>query len=908
MTLQQLANSVGCSDVLDSLRLPPRFGDPFEPNEHDRKLAWVVYTELRTRITTQPLHYLHGDEATALKSLYDIFGIARKEVRDAGANARITAALVTATLNFIIRPFTARWHKLQESGAFEREDACREFRTEFIAIQRSLRAVASLLGKIAEGDRFQSGTETWPVKPNASEPPDASTDQPIPFTLLMSDLVDSPAKQAMRNAEADIIRDRRSQVDLPSHNPSAQSLHSTTNQLYDVTGIAISGGGIRSAAFALGAVQSLVKNDMMKHFDYLSTVSGGGYLGAFLSSYLNSDTSQTPQENISLDGKSLPFKSESLGETAPIRHLRKYSSYLLVGGIRNRLAMLFTLLYGLLANALVILPLITTFLLVVAIVWQSSIRAFLQGDNVSLVTHLTNQKLMLVLTAIPFLLLAIYPCVATKKRRASYQSFTAGVTVGALAIFISSLFPWVLCKIYSLSEQPTTGLTTYGAGLSAAVMFIVRLVNSEGAGQFSGRAGRWITTVALAIAAPLFLFTVTVILGQWLIIKPLAEGSSIFWPIIYLLAILSISAIWSFCLLNINHSSLHPFYRAKLSDTFCIQAASRDQNSAITNADNLKLSQMRDHNKVGPYHLINCALNGPASENGAFRNQRGTDFFLFSNLYSGSESTGYIPTTGLEKLDAHLNLATAMAISGAAAAPVTGVVRLPVRHTLLSLLNIRLDYWLPNPNPCYQGKWRRRPGPVYLFRQALRWMDEKSCFINLSDGGHIENLGLYELLRRRCRYIVIIDGECDPKLQCGALIQAARFAQLDFGVELQYDLARLKQNTDGSSRFHYLHGRIQYRGDDGQQSYSGEFLYLKLSRTGNEPPAVEHYRLQSDAFPHESTGDQFFDETQFEAYRSLGEHAASDMFSQEIHGDQPPRDIPQWFNQIRRALSDPAKL
>ena len=140
-------------------------------------------------------------------------------------------------------------------------------------------------------------------------------------------------------------------------------------------------------------------------------------------------------------------------------------------------------------------------------------------------------------------------------------------------------------------------------------------------------------------------------------------------------------------------------------------------------------------------------------------------------------------------------------------------------------------------------------------------MDEKTTFVNVSDGGHIENLGLYELLRRRCRYIVVIDGECDPKIQCGALMQAARFAKLDFGVKVKIDMTRFRTNQNGSAKYHFSFGTIRYPNLAASQGdLEGRILYVKLSRTGNEPAGVEHYRLQNPEFPHQSTVDQFFDE------------------------------------------------
>src|SRR5206468_3283551 len=87
---------------------------------------------------------------------------------------------------------------------------------------------------------------------------------------------------------------------------------------------------------------------------------------------------------------------------------------------------------------------------------------------------------------------------------------------------------------------------------------------------------------------------------------------------------------------------------------------------------------------------------------------------------------------------------------------------------------------------------------------------------------------------------------------------------------------------------------------------TGHLLYIKLSRTGNEPPHVNYYQSQHAEFPHESTADQFFSEDQFEAYRALGHHVADDLFSSELLGDEtPPASLASWFAAISAALEDP---
>jgi hypothetical protein len=221
---------------------------------------------------------------------------------------------------------------------------------------------------------------------------------------------------------------------------------------------------------------------------------------------------------------------------------------------------------------------------------------------------------------------------------------------------------------------------------------------------------------------------------------------------------------------------------------------------------------------------------------------------------------------------------------------------------------VRLDYWLARPGPRHLLlPWTWRAGPWYLFRQGFGWMDDRSWYVNVSDGGHIENLAVYELLRRRSRFIVAIDGECDPHIQCGSLMQLIRYAIIDFGITISIDMSRLRQKPDGTVPFHFALAEIEYPElNHDSPKATGYLLYIKLSLTGNEPPHVAYYHSQHAEFPHESTADQFFNEDQFEAYRALGHHAANDLFSSELLGQKTtPDSLKAWFTALSQALEDP---
>ncbi len=402
------------------------------------------------------------------------------------------------------------------------------------------------------------------------------------------------------------------------------------------------------------------------------------------------------------------------------------------------------------------------------------------------------------------------------------------------------------------------------------------------------------------------------------------------WPIGLIPILLIVSLRYSKWI-NVNFTSLHRFYRNRLAETYLL----KQLDGVVSSTDREPRSQQLLSNmrstqvSTAPYHLINAALNLPASQLPELRGRQ-CDFFLFSKHYCGSRVVQYRRTNDWETADPHLDLGTAVAISGAAAAPQMGMGSIQGGSFLLTLVNIRLGYWLRKPLPQREAKQSSPrnepkkekktkkdgksetmvPGPSYLWREAWNSIDEKSDYLNLSDGGHIENLGIYELPRRRCRYIIAVDGECDPNLDCPSLMRLQHFAAVDLGVKIEMDVERLKwievvpvdsseprDDEKGAeavvrvvgervrySRGHFAVGRIHYPNSDGKK-VEGLLIYVKLSITGNEPDYVHDYRRRFPEFPHQSTADQVFEDDQFEAYRCLGQHISDDLFSDELLSD-----------------------
>lgn len=267
------------------------------------------------------------------------------------------------------------------------------------------------------------------------------------------------------------------------------------------------------------------------------------------------------------------------------------------------------------------------------------------------------------------------------------------------------------------------------------------------------------------------------------------------------------------------------------------------------------------------------------------------DVFSFTPHMTGSNLLDYSDTSLWETWNPTLDLASAMALSGAAVSPQMGLRTTRRGSFWLTLFNARLNAWLKNPLKIGEGEkppsdstWMRDgPGLGYLVHEFMANAHEDLPYANISDGGHIENLGVYELLKRRCRYIVAIDGESDPRMTFHALTNLQRLAYIDMGVQIDAELDELRLQESGFSRSHFKFCRIRYpTGKVSDPWEVGYLLYIKLSLTGNEGEFLRRYRLDEPMFPHHSTADQFFSETQFEAYRSLGEHVGDKLFMEAI--------------------------
>jgi len=609
-------------------------------------------------------------------------------------------------------------------------------------------------------------------------------------------------------------------------------------------GLALSGGGIRSATFNLGLLQGLAKTNVLRFCDYLSTVSGGGYIGACLSSLLNNEGASV---------LSNPFRNQ--GEA--VLWLRRHSNYL-VPDMKFFGLDLWRLIGSYLSG--LVLTNVTTGSLMLFL-------AYLLHFFVNTVANPMNAAMHLLCIALFSFLLLILVRWGTALRSVDYHGrryreyIQAGLTVIAV-LFISLSGLIMLAVQLPKLEKQTSGLFSdllHGGTVFSILGLLIGLKRKED--NLLGKILNGLFSVSWIILLPILLAQ----LVRFLWITDPFSIKVFCMPVLIVVAIVLLIVGW---FTNTNRISLHHFYRDRLSETYMIKRSESDQK--VCSNESLSLTDLHHLENGAPYHLINATLNIPSSENQRLRG-RGADSFIFSKNYCGSESTGYQKTKVYDQ--GETRLATAMAISGAALSPEMGELGSPIKTFLLTLLNIRMNRWMPNPSPSKLA-WVRPFWPYYFVKELFDRGTEKDRLLNLSDGGHYENLGVYELIKRRCAVIIASDAGADPDFSFIDLANLIRKVRIDFGAEITIDLTDVRRDKEDNVTTRFAVGTITY-----PDKTEGILIYIKASMTGREPEDLVAYRRENKTFPDESTADQFFDEAQFESYRELGYLTGKAVFS-----------------------------
>lgn len=710
----------------------------------------------------------------------------------------------------------------------------------------------------------------------------------------------------------------------------------------DRFGIALSGGGIRSATFNLGMLQALAQLRILPEAHYLSTVSGGGYVGGFWTAW---------RKRISPEAKgSFPVNNDGgEGERAEIRHLREFSRFLLprVGILETELwSIAMTVLGGLLpsllaaisvlflgwsawvgATALLLMPnpsgvvalgsILAVYLVVSECAWLSAgkceLNRYAQGGyilssvlsglvimavawlwrNGSMASALLFKSVdplrdvfapALVLGTVVLILLVLRVGLAWALHAQAAVSFLEGFERAlarllgfTTALVVFALLWWIAGALNSgVNSATKISISGGGALLSGSLFAWAKKWLTTKAEETHGttllrNVGRWLkraTPKMLANLTVLLLFILVGVAIQRLGVRPEPMNQQAYFTVCGGAAAIILLTAFFFDPARVG---MHEFYRTRIARCY-LGASNPDKPRTGTGAqgnrhiiervhDDLFLKDLRG---VQPVHLICTAANDISGD-------------CLASLYRGARSA-VLSAAGITLGDKtasldDLRVSSALTASAAAFNSQMGRISMdlgPAVTFLMSALNLRLGLWVPHPDYPWRGRYWL-PGRFFLLELFGR-SRANARHLHLSDGNHFENFGLYELIRRHVRYIIVSDCGADPELAFDDLANVLRRVREDFGVEVEIDISTLRPGADGLARQHAAVGTIHYNGLTGMDK--GTIIFFKSTLTGDEPPDVLQYRTRNRTFPHETTGDQFYDEAQWESYRRLGEHAA----------------------------------
>jgi hypothetical protein len=349
---------------------------------------------------------------------------------------------------------------------------------------------------------------------------------------------------------------------------------------------------------------------------------------------------------------------------------------------------------------------------------------------------------------------------------------------------------------------------------------------------------------------------------------------------------------------DINKFSLYMLYRNRLVRAYFGASSATRKPHPFTGFDPDDDPELADMANQRPYHIVNTALNLVSGEELAWQTRKAASFAFTprfcgfemplmpahganGGLHGGSGEARrgiYRPTreyaskSGAGDDDATVRLGMAVALSGAAASPNMGTHSSPPLNFLMTMFNVRLGRWCPNP---LKAAWTHSSPGIGLFSliaELFGMTNADANYVYLSDGGHFENLGIYELVRRRCRLIVAVDVASDKEMAFEDLGNAIRKCATDLHVSIDIDVSKMDLvKGTGLCGGSCAVGAIRYSHVD-PGGLDGTLLYIKPAIVGSENADVLNYRKANPEYPHQSTADQWFDEAQFESYRALGYH------------------------------------
>jgi hypothetical protein len=740
-----------------------------------------------------------------------------------------------------------------------------------------------------------------------------------------------------RRRLADWLRGRQ-----PTHKPvpAAPAVEPEAGRV----GICCSGGGIRSASFNLGALQILREEGVLTEADYVSAVSGGCYMAASFATVATESPAHLLDTGPPVYAPGSPEEQHLRNNSTYLAPGLGGKMRLLV---RFLLGLAVNL--GLIALAVYLVAVPFGWLLG-DVYDQLARQFGKGGLDVPAWTWRVVVLLGAggVLLAIPDLLTkhdgggsGWREFFSYRVREVwSYRLLATAAIFFALAIVAPQLILWArevshvplqstVEKLPSVSGSANP--SEKGTSVFAALNLSAVLASALGAAwAFIVRRRSYFAIAAGGIAGPL------VVLTAFLWFANLAAtGTGVASRAGLAIAAAAAILLWLFS--DLTQWSLHPFYRRRLSSAFFVRRAGRNPGKMTIEEIDYRKPLRLSSIAAGEHfpELIVCAAAN-ISDPGQTPPGRAATPFVFSRTEVGGPMIGKIPTEEYERQSARtardITLPAAVAMSGAAVSPAMGKKTIRALTFLMALSNLRLGVWVPNPRYVEETKksrfavlqpareraqtvgsivravWRRTLGtsemiasawarfvgrlrrrratPLYLFREMLGLTKLDDRFIYVTDGGHYDNLGLVELLRRGCTTIYCFDGGGDPSGTFRALGEAVALARGDLQVEIDIDPQGIAPDKKTRlSEAAVAIGDIRYRvtptggmapdpkSEEGA-AYRGRLVYCRTAVTRDAPWDVKAYHEKSRRFPYHSTFDQLFDDQKFEAYRALGAHTA----------------------------------
>ncbi|MFI5035001.1 MAG: hypothetical protein ACHQFZ_02210 [Acidimicrobiales bacterium] len=709
-------------------------------------------------------------------------------------------------------------------------------------------------------------------------------------------------------------------------------------------GICLSGGGIRAAAFGLGALQSFGRHGLLygaRRAKYLTAVSGGSYVATAFALVAKDYFSPSPQLP-----DSAPFAHGSPEE----QYLRDHTKYLTHGRF-GVAAVVWRVLLGVLLN-------VTMFVIALSVIgfplgylyrriWpslQAGCPRHCPTKTSFAVSGWITSGVLLALSAAVLLGFAWLAFNHRSTFTRKFFGFSSGLLLAAagLAALLFIAFPTVIHLArppfgvggltkpgYAHDSKVVTGsvgtagiLGVIVAWITAAKRFLAS-TNPLEAGTvgrlraFATKHRKFVINLVATIAGPVLVIFILLYLAYWAsAYSPLRHGvgQGLFRG--WVVALFCLAVLWLRA--DVTAWSLFPFYRRRLSSAFVVERrpANLDDEPTASQVDGVVAHErnyatpcwLSDYQSDEIPEVIICAAANISTYGETPTGTHVTSFTFSSRQIGGPlvgaastsdyelalrpraarEATGKgiplkVPPT--EPQARFVTFPSAMAISGAAFAPSMGkMTRGPYRF-VIALLNLRLGVWVPNPR--YLKHFANRfahpllPRPQYFVREMLGLNYIDAPFLYVTDGGHYDNLGLVELLRRRCKEIWCIDASGD-KIDTfdtlgGALRQAESELQVRVDIEPFKDMAPTdtKPSADGVRYVKSPHctGKIHYPrapGHSASEAFTGTLHYVKLGVPKEAPWSVRSYASAHSEFPCDPTLDQLYDADRFEAYRELG--------------------------------------